>query len=391
MSGQDGLVPSEELQAVTTPTRRWYRSAAPFVWGKARAFLIVLGKKDTWTFLFDATRAVSAAIVGALAIYGVFFTDLPEIIIRQLRADVADAREELVSLRQDRNRANEDLIKLRQDAVQATAQRDAATHQLVQAESRANETRDELVRLTGEAGTLRETLNSAKSELDGVRAETERLRVERQRYERVTRGKELGRITLVALDVAKRYEAAIDAANDYIYAPRMDVIQAELDQKIAQWKKDNWQILGFIGPSASELQARWDRMWKEWSDARSDETLRDMSLRLGEFGRARAGGTWTERATTAFNRHADLKPLSVGQLILDAANEAGKDLTPSDWAALRGRLERAVRTHPSSNLQLIGEPAINRWARAGSNYGTGARSGGTRGGPASGCRDRPRA
>lgn len=57
--------------------------------------------------LFGGVQAACALVITIIAVWGVFFTDLPEILIRQLRSDVATAQEELIGVRQQQ-RAAED-------------------------------------------------------------------------------------------------------------------------------------------------------------------------------------------------------------------------------------------------------------------------------------------
>ncbi len=47
----------------------------------------------------QVVAALSTAVVAGLAIYGIFFTDLPERLVAQLRSDITEAKFELTELR----------------------------------------------------------------------------------------------------------------------------------------------------------------------------------------------------------------------------------------------------------------------------------------------------
>jgi len=59
-------------------------------------------KTEQWNSIFSGIQAVCVLAGTILALYGVFFTNLPETIIKQMRADIAATNEELVDLRQQR-------------------------------------------------------------------------------------------------------------------------------------------------------------------------------------------------------------------------------------------------------------------------------------------------
>jgi len=59
--------------------------------------------------IFSGTQAVCVVVATGLAIYGLFWTSLPESIIRQMRGDIAAAKEEIVDLRQQRREIDQQL------------------------------------------------------------------------------------------------------------------------------------------------------------------------------------------------------------------------------------------------------------------------------------------
>ena len=60
--------------------------------------------------IFLAGVSAAAAIsIACLAYWGAFFTDIPETLIRQLRADISAANEEAVDLRRERRLLQEEV------------------------------------------------------------------------------------------------------------------------------------------------------------------------------------------------------------------------------------------------------------------------------------------
>lgn len=73
---------------------------------------------EQWRLAVTAIQALAGWTVAGLAIWGVLFTSLPESIIRHLRADATDAREELIEVRSARNRAAQDVERLKEEQAQ---------------------------------------------------------------------------------------------------------------------------------------------------------------------------------------------------------------------------------------------------------------------------------
>lgn len=57
--------------------------------------------------------AISTVTVAAVAVYGMFFTSIPEALVRQLRTDVADTKQELISIKQEKASVESELDRLR--------------------------------------------------------------------------------------------------------------------------------------------------------------------------------------------------------------------------------------------------------------------------------------
>lgn len=62
-----------------------------------------------WDTIFSGVQAVCMVVGTILALYGIFFTSLPETIIKQLRVDIAATNEELIDLRRQRREIEQQL------------------------------------------------------------------------------------------------------------------------------------------------------------------------------------------------------------------------------------------------------------------------------------------
>src|SRR3989442_6365570 len=85
---------------------------------------------DQWNTLFSGIQAVCVVLGTVLALYGIFFTSLPEKIVTQLRTDISDAKEQLVDLRKERRTLEAELEALRGKLSEAQAQVEAKTREL---------------------------------------------------------------------------------------------------------------------------------------------------------------------------------------------------------------------------------------------------------------------
>mgnify|MGYP001247838649 CR=1 FL=1 len=66
-------------------------------------------QKGNWGILFAGIQSVCAVIVTIITVYGVFFTDLPDLLINQLRAELATAEIKLSELRLEKLRIQDEL------------------------------------------------------------------------------------------------------------------------------------------------------------------------------------------------------------------------------------------------------------------------------------------
>lgn len=99
--------------------------------------------------LYEAVQALCALIVTALAIWGMFFTNIPDQLIGQLRSDIIDAREELIDVRRSRRAALDSTLAVAHELVQVRAQ-------LATVYSLLEESTDTLQRLQHEKASLQQ-------------------------------------------------------------------------------------------------------------------------------------------------------------------------------------------------------------------------------------------
>ena len=110
---------------------------------------------------FAGISAVAAIAIACLAYWGVFFTDIPETLIRQLRADISAAKEEAVDLRREKR-------LLQEEVEEAQAELDMVQMEVASAE----ETR----------ASLEQNPEKMREELDATQREFMALDVERLAY-----------------------------------------------------------------------------------------------------------------------------------------------------------------------------------------------------------------
>ena len=78
----------------------------------------------------SALSGVGTAILAGIALWGVFFTTIPEILIRQLRADISDTQEQLTDLRQERRKLVTDNKAAKSELFTTTQERNKLVEQL---------------------------------------------------------------------------------------------------------------------------------------------------------------------------------------------------------------------------------------------------------------------
>lgn len=188
--------------------------------------------------MFAGISAVAAVAIASLAYWGAFFTDIPETLIRQLRADISTAKEEVVDLRREKR-------LLQVEVEEAQAELDTVHMEVASAE----ETRT----------SLEQELGKVRDELDSTQREFIALDGERLSYLTQTLN-----IILVGFTIA---------VNEYLEQLTSDALQARQlpefrswvihsavhDQKIVEAKKDgNARKIRLL------VEERLDSMPDEW-------------------------------------------------------------------------------------------------------------------------------
>ncbi len=108
-----------------------------------------------WSMLFGGVQAACALVITIIAVWGVFFTDLPEVLIRQLRSDVATAQEELIDVRQQQ-RAAEDRYQV------SSRQLEVMEKQLSASEAELREGRAGVEKLQAQRAALESELRTVQ-------------------------------------------------------------------------------------------------------------------------------------------------------------------------------------------------------------------------------------
>lgn len=120
-------------------------------------------------------QTLTSVTVAGLAIYGFFFTKIPDAILRDLHADSAEAKEEALELRRERRGLLDDLKSLqdgKKDLDAKIAQRNADLAALAAAVA---EKTDELAKTQGD-------LDSTRQEIKLLSADIDRLKIARSTY-----------------------------------------------------------------------------------------------------------------------------------------------------------------------------------------------------------------
>jgi hypothetical protein len=91
--------------------------------------------RGQWDTVFGAVQATCVLLGTVLAVYGIFFTSLPERILREMRADIAEANEQLIDLRRERRAVEAELGALHRRLSDTQGLLDEKSQQLAEVES----------------------------------------------------------------------------------------------------------------------------------------------------------------------------------------------------------------------------------------------------------------
>src|SRR5216683_3351657 len=205
----------------------------------------ILRSMDGWRTVLQGIQAASALAVACLAIYGLFFTSIPETLIRQFRSDIADAKEELVGLRSERNRLTDQLYKLQQNQDSLSQAKieiekslattkmeyDQASAALTEARTDVTSANSEVTRLRSEIATLKLSESAARVELDKITTQITALSAERSKYLKSARsGEFLFAAVRIQTSEIEPYTKALGAAKTYVDLPKWLSMIQEADR-----------------------------------------------------------------------------------------------------------------------------------------------------------------
>jgi DNA repair exonuclease SbcCD ATPase subunit len=360
--GCDGATPEDA--PLVAPGKRWW-------------FHFWHWKLEEWRLFFNFFQAFGAVAVAGLAIWGVFFTAFPEAVVRQLRADVADAREELVGLRGERNRLvasvaeiNATVVQTNERAQQAEAKEKRANEELGRAALNLRNAQEKLTAEKGrfealqtEANELQAASAAARSRFSQLEADIKRLAADREGYLRATQGNAMFRARLALAGEIRRYQTAIVSAESYLDAPRWDAREKEYAERMQ-------------GKSAAE-QARLLQEKQDQRELSEGEAGRLTMLQMARWTRDRPPSrhdtrTLTGLAAAELDRSTELPNKTGRELILSQFAAPGT-FTPSDFATFRRALDIAIQAKPLLRQSVLvnkeiveqrGEAAANEIARA---------------------------
>ncbi|MBI4184890.1 MAG: hypothetical protein HY521_12935 [Proteobacteria bacterium] len=129
--------------------------------------------------IFQGVSATAALTIASLAVWGAFFTDIPEALIRQLRTDVSDAKEEVVDLRRERRLLEEQVAKTRDRLEYLRTEASNAAKARAELEKRLNDIHEKLASAQRDFATIKEERRAYLDQVtrivvDGFIAEVER-------------------------------------------------------------------------------------------------------------------------------------------------------------------------------------------------------------------------
>lgn len=305
---------------------------------------------EEWRLFFNGFQALGAVAVASLAIYGVFFTSIPETIVRQLRADAADAREELVGLRAERNRLTASLDVLNSKFSEASEKSKQADARLVEATERLNAVSTELANsqrqlseeqkaiaeVRSEADALRAASEAAKARLEQLQVSIAKLSADRERYLKVAKLSDFSVLRAKLEKSLGDYRSAVTTALDYLDAPQWDADQkAWADGKRVTPPPELWER---SSRATAMLRRKWTREVE--ADPNNRDALPD-----------KIGKTFQETATYDLERVDKLRLLT-GRALIAELMAAVASLTPADFATYRQSATRLMQSIPGLDGQL---------------------------------------
>lgn len=145
--------------------------------------------KNWLSIVFNGTQALSAFVLMVLALWAVFFTSLPEVLITQLRSEVAEAKSEVTLLRQQRFRIEGERDDATSELSELLSERDRLAISIGRLEDKLTEQTIKLERVSQDNHEIERQKQSIEDEIRILIAERsellsslEHLRNERELY-----------------------------------------------------------------------------------------------------------------------------------------------------------------------------------------------------------------
>ncbi|MGB0505501.1 MAG: hypothetical protein ACPGGK_04825 [Pikeienuella sp.] len=161
--------------------------------------------RDWFSFLFSGIQAVSAIVLTALAVWAAFFTNLPDLLITQLRTEIVEAKSEVTLLRQQRTKIEEERDEANRELSALFTERESLSEAVGGLEDELTEKKIELEQATDNSYRIQQQRQRIETELKALEEQRTNListlkylREERELYADQTLSVNLNRVAAVA-------------------------------------------------------------------------------------------------------------------------------------------------------------------------------------------------
>lgn len=249
-------------------------------------------------------------ILAALAVYGIFFTSLPEQLRRQYQADIADAREQLTELRQERSKLSDQIAAAKDEVQQLQAQQ---------------------IGLKNQISSVTEQLTAIQDQKAQLEKEILALQKQRKLYRGYTASTFLAFFGIQVNEDLDKLKKDLAVAGDIIEVPKWFSAEMSFEQSIQNLS----------------AQARVEAIRRHLSQGDIAETER--KLRIGAFSRS-----LTKEDIDAYVKQARQRTIHVaqegpitGRSLIDKyfTRERFAALYENDWKDLKLRMDAFEKRH----------------------------------------------
>ena len=270
--------------------------------------------------------ATTQVVLVGLAFYGLFFTSLPEQIVRQLRIDVADAKEELTDLRLERRQALGDLAYLEREQNASRIALSDARFRLDEMSRQLGGKSQELDRAVTAEAASRAALSGREQELVRLTTRTDEVEQARLRATADTVGNYCGMMTWPRIRISQAVQE----------------VQTELDwhlDTMEVWKALKPAVL-YRGGKAVNFDRRKIDAWQQMVDA---------GYFKGNFQAYRFGGRTAPQAEEVVQRSRSTARAAVANFKYNPTDEYAEGLK---------RIEQRVEEVPELEPVLVAYKAV---------------------------------